>query len=277
MKTLNDYNQEVSKGERFEFGENWRSFLETVANTHIIKAQESLTNMLNKETLKGLSFLDAGCGSGLFSLAAVLLGARVLSFDFDPSSVACTRDLKRRFAQNADHWKIESGNILDRDYLSQLGKFDIVYSWGVLHHTGNMSQALENIILPLQKNGTLFLALYNDQGRSSQIWKTIKITYNILPGWLRFLVVGPAFLRLWGAVTIKDILARRPFYTWAHYSDNRGMSAWHDLIDWVGGYPFEVAKPEVILDFYHSRGFELLRMKTCGGGLGCNEFVFQGK
>jgi 2-polyprenyl-6-hydroxyphenyl methylase/3-demethylubiquinone-9 3-methyltransferase len=51
------------------------------------------------------------------------------------------------------------------------------------------------------------------------------------------------------------------------------MSRWHDLVDWVGGYPFEVAAPEFVFDFYRERGFSLIQMKTCGGGLGCNQFV----
>ncbi len=50
------------------------------------------------ETLAGNSFLDVGSGSGLFSLAAMRLGAdRVHSFDYDPQSVGCTKELKRRF------------------------------------------------------------------------------------------------------------------------------------------------------------------------------------
>ena len=53
------------------------------------------------------------------------------------------------------------------------------------------------------------------------------------------------------------------------------MSFWQDLIDWVGGYPFEVSTPEQIFDFYRARGFTLPRLHTCGGSLGCNEFVFR--
>src|SRR5690349_12253090 len=143
-----NFEQQVSKAERFEFGKNWTSFLNTVNESHVLKAEESLKQMLGLETLSGLSFLDAGCGSGLFSLAAVRLGARVHSFDFDPSSVACTRELKRRYAPNADNWVVETGNVLEPEYLAGLGKFDIIYSWGVLHHTGNMHQALENVVLP---------------------------------------------------------------------------------------------------------------------------------
>ena len=53
------------------------------------------------------------------------------------------------------------------------------------------------------------------------------------------------------------------------------MSAKHDLIDWVGGYPFEVASPEEVFRRIHPLGFELRHLKTCGGGLGCNEYVFE--
>jgi 2-polyprenyl-6-hydroxyphenyl methylase/3-demethylubiquinone-9 3-methyltransferase len=52
------------------------------------------------------------------------------------------------------------------------------------------------------------------------------------------------------------------------------MSPWRDVVDWVGGYPFEVAKPEAIFKFYQRRGFTMVDLNTCGGGHGCNEFVF---
>ena len=55
----------------------------------------------------------------------------------------------------------------------------------------------------------------------------------------------------------------------------RGMSRWHDVVDWIGGYPFEVASPEAVVDFCRARGFSLLRLKTCGRKMGCNEFVFE--
>jgi hypothetical protein len=53
------------------------------------------------------------------------------------------------------------------------------------------------------------------------------------------------------------------------------MSRWHDLVDWVGGYPFEVAKPETVFEFFRGRGFELEWMLTCAGKPGCNQFVFR--
>ncbi len=270
------FEAQVSQAERFQFGKNWRAFLETVNETHIHNAEVSLREMLRQESFSGLSFLDAGCGSGLFSLAAMRLGAkRVYSFDYDPASVACTRELKKRFAPDAVDWQVERGSILDQTYLSGLGTFDIVYSWGVLHHTGNMAQALENVLIPLGKHGRLFISIYNDQGGISRRWMKVKKLYNKLPSGLRFLVLIPATVILWSPIILVDLLRKgRPFESWQNYSKNRGMSAWHDVIDWVGGLPFEVARPETIFEFYYARGLELQRLKTVGGNLGCNEFVF---
>ena len=57
--------------------------------------------------------------------------------------------------------------------------------------------------------------------------------------------------------------------------NERGMNRWRDVVDWVGGFPFEVASPERVFDFYRARGFELERLITCRGGHGCNSFVFR--
>jgi len=133
---------EIARGERFRFGENWKHFLGSLNETRIAEAEKSLKEMLQAEKLSGKSFLDVGSGSGLFSLAAKRLGARVHSFDYDPESVACTMELRRRYFDEDSDWTIEEGSVLDANYIDALGKFDIVYSWGVLHHTGQMWQAL---------------------------------------------------------------------------------------------------------------------------------------
>lgn len=260
---------------RFEFGENWGRYLKVLSETRILKAEGSLRQMLRLETLRDRTFLDIGSGSGLFSLAARRLGARVRSFDYDKQSVACTLDLKHRYYGDDKNWMVEQASILDEAYVSSLGKFDVVYAWGVLHHTGAMWQALENAQVPVAPGGLLFVAIYNDQGRASIYWKMVKTLYNRLPKGLKFLVLWPSFLRLWGPTILRDCLSGRPLQTWRSYSFKRGMSPWRDVVDWVGGYPFEVAKPEEVFEFYQKRGFRLVTLKTDGGGIGCNEFVFE--
>jgi SAM-dependent methyltransferase len=261
---------------RFAFGRNWAKFLRRIDRGTIERARQSLVDLLETPDLAGRRFVDVGCGSGLFSLAACELGARVVSFDYDPRSVACAEELKRRYCPDDTGWTILTGSILDADFVESLGRFDVVYSWGVLHHTGDLEAALGSAARLVSDGGLLCLAIYNDQGRTSRRWARIKRMYNRLPRAIRFLVLGPAVARIWGPTTIRDLLRGRPFKTWREYPiHNRGMSPWRDLVDWVGGYPFEVATPESIVGFYRARGLTLRRLKTCGGGRGCNEFVFR--
>ncbi|MGH7172722.1 MAG: class I SAM-dependent methyltransferase [Gemmataceae bacterium] len=272
-----EFEAEVLAGERFEFGKNWQRFLSVLNEDRVREAQRSLGSMLGVSTLAGKTFLDIGSGSGLFSLAAMRLGAeRVHSFDFDPQSVACARELRRRYFDGCDRWTVEQGSVLDVDYLRCLGEWDIVYSWGVLHHTGDMWAALRNVAPLVRASGTLFLAIYNDQGGVSRVWKAIKHAYNkhLLTRWLISGLVIPFFFLLGGLVV--DLLRmRNPLTRYREYKNHRGMSWVHDWFDWLGGYPFEVARPEEIFDFYRRQGFVLERLKTVGGRLGCNEFVFR--
>jgi SAM-dependent methyltransferase len=264
------------KGTRFAFGRNWCNFVDDVDAVRVHAAEESLKAMLGGD-LVGRSFLDIGCGSGLFSLAALRLGAgRVHSFDYDVESVAATQLLRERSGADGD-WTVERGDATDPEYCATLGTFDIVYSWGVLHHTGAMWTALENACANVAPGGRLFVSIYNDQGRTSRTWRSIKRTYNRLPQSVRvpfaIAVMLPFEARKIAGATVRG----RPgayIRGWTHARE-RGMSRWHDLLDWVGGYPFEVARPEEIFRFCRDRGFELLELATDGGGWGCNEFVFR--
>jgi 2-polyprenyl-3-methyl-5-hydroxy-6-metoxy-1,4-benzoquinol methylase len=166
---------------RFEFGANWRRFLDTLDDRRIRTAEESLRNMLGGSDLTDRSFLDVGCGSGLFSLAARNLGAKVHSFDYDPHSVECARLLRQRYRAQDPEWTIEQGSALDEAYMAALGQHDIVYSWGVLHHTGDMWRALELTSKLVKPGGTLFLSIYNDQGLPSKRWLQIKRYYATSP------------------------------------------------------------------------------------------------
>lgn len=268
---------ELLAGERFSFGDNWTRFLGVLNEDRIRIAERTLTTMLEMDSLRGKSFLDVGCGSGLFSLAAKRLGARVHSFDYDPKSVACAAELKRLHFANDPAWTIQEGSVLDRTFLDSLGQFDVVYSWGVLHHTGRMYDALENITNYVREDGKLYISIYNDAGRTSIRWRWIKRQYCRLPPVLRLpfalALLLPRQLYSLAAHGVRGEIGTY-FQRFYNYKSTRGMSFWHDQIDWIGGYPYEYAKPEEIFNFCKSRHFQLGALTTHAGEIACNEFVF---
>ena len=146
------HEREVTAGRRFSFGRNWASFLKRLNEARIAEAEKNLIEFLGEKSLAGRSFLDVGSGSGLSSLAARRLGATVTSFDYDSQSVACTEELRRRYLPDDPSWIVEQGSVLDTEYLAGLGQFDIVYSWGVLHHTGG-DVAGDGNLKPMVKTG----------------------------------------------------------------------------------------------------------------------------
>jgi 2-polyprenyl-6-hydroxyphenyl methylase/3-demethylubiquinone-9 3-methyltransferase len=280
MLILNDiaaqHEREVSSGSRFRFGRNWAHFLRRLNDARIIEAENNLNQFLGEGSLANKTFLDIGSGSGLSSLAARRLGATVLSFDFDTQSVACTEELRRRYRPGDGSWTIEQGSVLDQEYLACLGQFDIVYSWGVLHHTGAMWQAMENVKPLVRPGGRLFIAIYNDCGEVSRSWLRRKRRYNALPRPLRPLYA----MCVWVPQELRSLIGYVRSGELQTYiaelmspTGNRGMSWMHDVIDWVGGYPYECASVEAITDFYRRDGFDPIKIRA-NSSYGCHQIVF---
>lgn len=267
---------EIQQGERFQFGENWLAFLRTINSDRILEAENSLREMLDVTDLSKRSFLDIGSGSGLFSLAARRLGAAVYSVDFDPKSVECTRELKKEFFPRDSSWNIEEASVLDAEKMHSLGRFDVVYSWGVLHHTGNLALALTNAMSCVIEGGLLFIAIYNDQGIWSKFWKMVKKTYCGSRFGRYFIISTFVPFFFLQAVAIGLLKFKNPIGYFQEYRKKRGMSIIHDWIDWLGGYPFEVATPKWVFETCKKGGFTLEKLVTTNR-LGCNQFVFRKK
>jgi SAM-dependent methyltransferase len=273
---VNSNYDDPTKG-RFEFGKNWSKFEKSITANRISEAEKSLQKLLQVESLEGKSFIDVGCGSGLFSLAARNLGAKVLSFDFDVFSVETTQLLKDKYYVNDENWTIEQGSVLDRQYINSLGHYDVVYSWGVLHHTGAMWLALENCISLLNANEPIFYtALYNDQGYKSRIWWLIKFSYSLMPKSLQAvygLCLGYFFQILnilKYTIKLSPMTAIRPLL---NYKKHRGMALNSDILDWIGGMPFEFVDYDLMIEYASVRGLKVINSQKVDSS-GCHEFVF---
>jgi len=257
----------------FAFGENWARFLTSLSDRQIEQATGAVSTLVGSD-LRGKTFVDIGSGSGLSSLAARRLGARVYSFDYDERSVACTQELRRRFFPHDEDWTVAQGSVLDRDYLATLGQFDIVYSWGVLHHTGQMWKAIENAAGLVRPGGLFIIGIYNFRGgrRGTATWTRLKRWYCSAARWQQ-LTWETAYV-CWQLVSTAAV-GRNPFRMIRDYHHGRGMSWRRDATDWLGGYPYEAATPAEILEFVRGRfGFVLAKQKI-DLGLGVSEFVFE--
>ena len=259
---------------RFGFGNNWLKFVAELNEKQIVEAKESLQQLLGQADLSGLSFLDIGSGSGLSSLVARRLGARVHAFDFDPDSVASTQSLRDKYFPGDDGWTVERGSILDASFTQRLGTFDIVYSWGVLHHTGAMWKALECATTLVAPGGTLAIALYRKTPLCGA-WRVEKRLYATAPSAVQTVVRGA-----YKTAYLAGILAtgRNPSVYVRNYKSARGMN-WHrDVHDWLGGYPYESANPAEVKTQLGRLGFTVIRSieRPAGIGIfgtGCDEFV----
>ncbi len=252
---------------RFGFGANWAAYLRDIDLPRIDAATDALAALLDRTSLHGVRVLDIGSGSGIHSLAAFRLGAHVTSFDFDAESVACTSALCERYGRDAtSRWTVVGqGSILDPVFVHGLGEFGLVYSWGVLHHTGDLRRAVLAAASRVSSGGQLVLALYNDQGWISSYWTHVKRLYNAnVLGRIAMTAIHLPYL---AARCMVRFVTRKGAL-------ERGMSLWHDYVDWLGGFPFEVASIPEVTAWLAPRGFVLQTVRSVGRRQGCNEFVF---
>ena len=257
----------------FGFGANWARFLTSLSDKQIERATHAVSALVGRD-LRDQTFLDIGSGSGLSSLAARRLGARVYSFDYDPQSVACTQELRRRFFPDDAAWTVAQGSVLDEPFLAALGQFDVVYSWGVLHHTGHMWVAIENAARLVRPGGLFIIGIYNFRGgrRGTATWTRLKRWYCKAPRWQQ--VAWESTYMAWDLVSMAAV-GRNPISMIRQYHAERGMSWRHDAIDWLGGYPYEAATPGEILEFVRRKFNFALIKQNINPHLGVSEFVFE--
>ena len=256
----------VIVGEKiFSFGENWKDFSSySLTPERLEQAKRSLVDILGADDIKGKSFIDVGCGSGIFSICASILGAeKVVGIDVDPVCIEVSKRNAERYSPGQSRPEFMRVSILDDDSISRLGKFDVVYAWGSLHHTGNMWKAIKNSADLVKNGGILWLSIYNKHF-TSPIWKNIKQRYNRSSEFGKTILVyffaGIFFLE--SLVSFKN-----PF------EKMRGMDFIHDVVDWVGGYPYEYASPDEVIKRIEGEGFRTKRFVPTSGHTGCNEFV----
>ena len=273
---------ETQLNSHFSFGKNWSKLIGQVDSRKLQAAIVDLRSFLGQ--CEGREFLDIGCGSGLSSLAAYHLGAgKITSIDIDPINIENTKKLKANFdVPDSYPWTVRVGSIVSSEDVKSLPKADVVYSWGVLHHTGAMWQGITNAASLVKGDGMLYLMIYRD-AVCAPIWKVIKRTYVESPGFVQYLIRNT-----FAGVQIAGMLAkhrspRKVRQVIADYGlTSRGMSWYIDSTDWIGGYPFEYAEAETVIAFLAKAGFKLRKIypeigpKPFGWqGTGSYQYLFQ--
>ena len=258
----------------FSFGENWAQYAQKIDERRIEEAEKSLIRLLGRESIEGRTFLDIGCGSGLFSLAAVRLGCkRLLAVDLDPNSVETTRKTLERHAPSGANWDCKRISVFDLDPV-HVGTFDIVYSWGVLHHTGAMYKAIEKASTVVAPHGTLALALYGKTPFCG-LWRIEKRIYSRSPKWVQRAIERVYYVAVSARLALKGESLKKRRET---YFQQRGMDMYIDTRDWLGGYPYESISPNQAMTYMNKLGFEPVRsfVTPCIGllGAGCDEYSF---
>jgi len=259
---------------RFEFGKNWKDFIERHYNQDLVDvSKRHILGVLKRGDLKGLRVLDIGCGSGLHSMAMFQAGVTALhSFDYDPNSVAATEMLHQKAGSPAT-WTIQQGSVLDDSFMSSLPTYDLVYSWGVLHHTGEVWKAVDLAAARVVPGGLFYIALYSADVQKNpppEFWLQVKQKYVnsgwLVRRWMDWWYVW-RFMMHRNPTLIPVVLKRM-----RDHSKTRGMNMFTDIRDWLGGWPMEFVWDADAIKFCEQRGFILREILT---GEANTEFLFE--
>jgi 2-polyprenyl-3-methyl-5-hydroxy-6-metoxy-1,4-benzoquinol methylase len=258
----------------FDFGQNWSDFsTHALDASKVAQARRQFAELTAEVPLPGRSFLDIGFGQGLGLLTASALGAVAAGCDINPKCAVVLERNRSHFPEVAASPPVVVGSILDdavverlRELSPQSAGFAVVHSWGVLHHTGDMPKAIRNAARLVAPGGCLIIAIYNRHW-SSPGWLAIKWTYVRVPRWVQrgfiALLYPVIYLAKW-IVTRKN-----------PKNQERGMDFYYDVIDWVGGYPYEYASRREIEQMAAEAGLQPTWFRGARVPTGCNEFIFR--
>ncbi|PKN67513.1 MAG: hypothetical protein CVU57_02065 [Deltaproteobacteria bacterium HGW-Deltaproteobacteria-15] len=259
---------------QFDFGRNWLEFSQKAMTPEKVRqAREDFAWYMKGIDLSRKWFLDIGFGQGLSLLLAAEMGARVVGCDINAQCIKALTNSAAFFPDaRVDPADVLVGSILQKEVVESLRSrtpgcsgYHIVHSWGVLHHTGDMWSALKIAASLVRNQGYLALAIYN-RHVTSPAWLHIKWIYNIAPKPVRRAMVLFFFPLIF-------------FAKWASTGrdpriQERGMDFYFNVIDWIGGYPYEYARSDEVIHRTELLGFKCIRLKPAGVSTGCNQFLF---
>lgn len=249
----------------FLFGKNWQNFSKFALNEDKVdQGRKAFQELFGDISFKGKKFLDIGFGQGLAIHFAGESGAECMGIDIDSENLKAIKETNRFFKLELPQVKIQS--ILEEPFVEEhRQQFDIVHSWGVLHHTGDMERALEHAAQLVKPGGIFVMAIYNRHW-SSLAWWWIKKIYNMSPEWMKGLMISVFYPIIYFAKWL--VTKKNP------KDKLRGMDFYYDVIDWVGGFPYEYASLEEITNKIEQKGFICKKTIPANVPTGCNEFLF---
>ena len=260
---------------QFDFGKNWADFSEhALTPERVAQARAGFARLMEGTSgVAGRSFIDIGFGQGLGLLSAAATGAVAFGIDINPKCGEVLERNRKFFPEIGESpIPVVIGSVLDESVVKRARQagpggagFDIVHSWGVLHHTGDMHQAIANAASLVKPGGQFVVALYNRHW-SSSLWLLIKFVYCKSPRLLQRLLIWAMYPVIYIAKWI--VTGSNP------RKQLRGMDFYYDVIDWVGGYPYDYASRDEVLAMVEPLGFRCIHFVPSQVPTGCNEFVF---